>query len=108
MTTTKHQPFFFCPSLGKSIEKRSGSSRGSRLLCRKSIVCPKRKSRFVRKDCSDVRGPRVFLQTALVILGICFAVYPSLIVEIPQSSNSVRRRACCPRAIEVFKALTAT
>src|SRR2546421_6544321 len=108
MTTTKYQPFPVRPSLGKSIEKRSGSSKESRLLCHKSIVLPKRKSKFVRKDCSDVRGLRVFLQTALVIVGICFAVYPSLIVETSRSSNSARRRACCLHAIKVFKALTVT
>jgi hypothetical protein len=57
ITVTKAQPEPFTPSRGRSTEKRSGSSIGSRLLERRSIELPNRKSTFVLKACSTAFSP---------------------------------------------------
>lgn len=107
MAITKHQLSVRWPSVGKGNAKRSGNSRGRRLLNLKSIELPNKKSSHVRRD-DSTDFDCVIAQAAFVKSGICAAVYPSLIVPLPRSTSSARERACCPQIRLCFKAARAT
>ena len=107
MAIIKHQLSICWPSVGRGNVKRSGNSRGRRLLDLKSIELPSKKLSHVCKD-NSIDFDCLIAQAVCVKSGICEAVYPSLMVPLPQSTNFKRKRACCPRIRLCFKVARAT